>query len=444
MWKTKIVVEPPGPKGKKLLERWRASGSRPTKFDTSFCDAKGSYVKDVDGNVYLDFTADGTLSPIGHSNLKVISAIKNQLEKTGSTSHRYAIHENRVDLAERLQQISTGELVNGKVAFCNTGSDATEFCMKLARNHSGRIGLSAFIGGHHGLSIGALSLTSDRTTYKKGCRPLISEIIQLPYPYCYRCPFQQIYPECNLACFEYIQYVFDRVYDPHDIAALFMEPIQQPGGIIVPPKEYFVKIRKLCDKYGILLIDDEVATGFGRTGKMFGIEHWNIPPDMMYFAKGMASGFPIGAIIAKNEIMAGEQETPMIVPGAFAGNLLGCASALATINTIIQDKLVKNSERIGEYILKRLREMAKHYEFIGDLRGKGLLIGIEIVNNEKSKNPDFLKTQELVKKAFKRGLMLASIGTHCHVLRITPPLTITKLEVDDGLERLEKVFKEVV
>ncbi|MDH5770669.1 MAG: aminotransferase class III-fold pyridoxal phosphate-dependent enzyme, partial [Candidatus Bathyarchaeota archaeon] len=257
-----IKAKPPGPNAKSWIERWELCGSKPPRYQTAFSSGKGVYLEDIDGNRYLDLTA--TTCNIGHTQPKISDAVIHQLKKSGVEGFRYGVHGLRVLLAEKIKRIVPAGLAMGKVAFCTTGSDATEFAMKLARAYTRRQILFSYMGSHHGYSMGALSLTADYSINKRYCLPLVPSILHIPYPYCYRCYFGQVYPECSLQCLDFIRYVLNTAAHPDEVAAIFLEPIQQIGGVVIPPKEYFVELRKICDKYQILLVDDEVATGFGR------------------------------------------------------------------------------------------------------------------------------------------------------------------------------------
>ena len=434
----KIIVLPPGPKSKKLIERWKKCSPASVDYP-SFSEADNIYVKDVDGNIFMNF-ADLTVN-VGHRNPDVITAVKKQLNKSGMSKIR-GPSELRIDLIEKIKEIVTPNLSKGKFEFCNSGSEAIEFSIKLARAYTGRSLLIAYLGAHHGFSMGALSLTADRSENRRFCLPMVPGIIHIPYPYCYRCPFSQEYPHCELFCLEHLKYVFDTLAHPNETAAIFIEPIQQVAGVIPPPKDYFSKLQKLCENNKILIIDDEVATGFGRTGKMFGIEHWNLDPEIMLFGKAFANGAPLAGIIAIKEIMDKESEFPMI-HGTFSGSLISCVSALAVIKQIQEKRLVTNSAEIGEYILKRLRELAEEHEMIGDVRGMGLMIGIELVKNRENKIPATKETEKIVKETLKRGLLIVRVGTYKQVLRLTPPLTISKEEADKAIEILEHTIKDM-
>lgn len=403
-------------------------------------EVEGMYLKDADGNIYLDFEAGGHHQNIGFSHPKVVQAVIQQIKKTKTCDVNFAIHEPWILLAEKLKKIAPSSLSKGKVGFCNLGTDATEYCMKLARKCTNRVLLLGFQGAYAGFTFGALSLTLDNAEFRRNILPLLPGAIYAPFAYCYRCPFGQEYPNCGFQCIEYLQYLFDTVAPVDEIAAIFTEPIQAHGGVIIPPPNYFSKIGKICHKNGILLIVDEVVTAFGRTGKMFGINHWNVEPDVIYMGKPMASGLPMAAIIGKREIM---DKWKLDLMSGYPGHPLSCVSALATIEVIQKEKLIENSIKMGNYIMKLLHEMQEKYPLIGDIRGKGLLIGAELVRDPK-KTPAESEAQEVISRALKKGLIMTTAGTYHNVLKFYPALNITKEQVDAGMEILEQSIHGVV
>lgn len=434
-----ILAPPPGPKSRDWLERWKhCSPQKPSL--TVLSEGEGIYVKDVDGNVYMNL-ADLNVS-VGHRNQRIIDAVHSQLEKSCVSTIRGSIPQ-KIELMEKIKEIAPRGLSDGKFEFCNTGSDASEFAMELARAYTGKTILIAYLGGHYGYSIGTLSLIADRSENRRFCLPLIPCVEHIPYPYCYKCSFGQEYPGCGYRCLEYLSYVFDTLAHPEEVAGIFIEPIQQVAGVVTPPEGYFSKLRKICDDYGLLLVDDEVAIGFGRTGKMFGIEHSGVDPDVMFLGKGFANGISMAGVMARKEIMEKEAEFPVVRGGSFAGNPISCVSALATIKEIQDKKLVENSARVGEYFIRRLREIQDQYELIGDVRGKGLLIGMELVKDLRSRKPTPEETEKVFFECFKRGLMVGRVGTYNQVIRLSPPLVISEEESAMAVEILEESVKVV-
>jgi 4-aminobutyrate aminotransferase len=424
---------------KKWIHRKRQCIAR--SFDGRFptlviSKTEGSYVMDVDGNAYLDFTSGAHCCNIGHSNPSVVAAIRKQISR--SISSYPHVQPIQVELAEKLREMAPGKLTQGMVNFCNTGTDATELSMKMSRAYTRRVGFVAYMGSFHGKSFGALSLTAASSDLRYRHLPLLPEIRHVPYPYCYRCFFGSEYPSCNLRCIAYIERLFETTIHPESIAALFIEPIQWHGGVLVPPADYFKRIRRLCSTYGILLVDDEVATGFGRTGGIFGIDNWGVEPDVLYMGKPIAGGMPLGAVIAKKEVM-----DVSTTAGTFSGHPVSCAAALAHINMIQEQKLCSHARKIGRFMIQRLKEMSEICGVIGDIRGKGMMLGVELVRDTKSKVPTPNKANAVIKRALKNGLLLLPAGLYNNVLRISPPLTATKEEVDEGLNVLETLFHNI-
>lgn len=430
-----VITKPPGPRAKHWIERSKACRSvDPTysHFPGLFISkAKGSFIEDIDGNKYIDF-AHAQSHNIGYSHPEVISTIKKYIEIGGVSD------DVRVRLAEKLKEIAPGSLSNGKVVFGNSGSDVAESCIRIVRSYSKRKILLTCQGSYHGGSLGALSITMDRSELRRGCGPFLPEIAYVPYPYCYRCAFGQDYPDCGFLCVEYIKSVYETVAPPEEIAAFFVEPIQVHGGVIVPPAEYFGKVKKICQKNEIILVSDEVITGFGRTGKMFGIENWATEPDMMFMGKPIASGLSLAAIIGSEEIMKFSK-----LVTSFAGNPVSCAASLKTIEVIFREKLFNNALKVGKHITRRLKEMQQKYDIIGDVRGKGLIIGVELVKNGKEKKPASKETKEVIIRAYHEGLLILPGGRYRQVLRLAPPLNITMEETNKALDILDMVFNYI-
>lgn len=432
-----IKTKLPGPKALELISRDKKhlSPSYNRLYPAMIEKGEGCWVWDVDDNKFLDFTAGIGVCSTGHCHPDVVAAIKEQAAKLIHMSGAVFYYPVQVRLAEKMAEIIPGGM-NYKVFFSNSGTEAVEGALKLARYFTKRNYTLAFFGSFHGRTLGALSLTGSKAIQKKGFGSLLSNVVHVPYGYCYRCTFNLEFPKCNFACIDYIENdIFKKIAPAEDVAAIFVEPIQGESGVVVPPEGYFQKLRALCDKYQILLVADEVQCGMGRTGKMFSIEHWQTMADIYCIGKGIASGLPLGAFAAKSSVMN-------LQPGAhastFGGNPVSCAAALATIK-LLEEKLVENAERIGSIILERLKELAKKYDFIGDVRGKGLMIGIELV--DKNKKPLTEKRNGVIKQAFEKGLLLLGAGES--VIRFLPPLIISEPEVNVGLEILEQSIKVV-
>jgi len=436
----KIFVSPPGPKAQELLKRDEAvlSQSFVRYYPLVAESGSGCIVRDVDGNEYIDFNSGIAVLAVGHCHPTVVEAIKKQAERLLHYSYTDFYYESLVSFSEKLCEITPGKF--GKKIFTgNSGAEAIEAAIKLAKWHSRKHQFIGFIGGFHGRTIGALSFTASKPVQRRYFFPLMPGVTHVPFPYCYRCPFKQTYPDCDYWCVNYIdEMALQKYIPPEEAAAIIFEPIQGEGGYIVPPPEYFKRLKKLADKYNILLIDDEIQAGMGRTGNWFAIEHWGIEPDIICIAKAVASGLPLGAIVTRAELMdweAGSHAT------TFGGNPVACAAALATIDVIKKERLLENAAKQGIYIMKRFEELQKECEIIGDVRGKGLMIGVELVRNKDTKAPGRTEAHEVMVRSWKRGVAIITSGAS--TLRIAPPLIITRDLVDAALSIIEGAIREV-
>ncbi len=438
MEKPQIRTELPGPKAQEILERDEKyiSTSYTRGYPLVAKAGRGMIVEDVDGNTFYDFAAGIAVCATGHSHPKVVEAIKKQADKLIHMSGTDFYYTEQVDIAQRLTEITPGSFAK-KVFLCNSGAESVECGMKLARWYTKRVKMIAFLGAFHGRTMGALSLTASKAVQKERFAPFVPEVIHVPFSYCYRCAFGQTYGECNFECILHIEYYLEKLVSPSDVAAIFVEPIQGEGGYIVPPPEYFGKLRKLCEEYSILFVDDEVQAGFGRTGKMFAIEHWNIVPDIICMAKGIASGMPLGACVASSEIMSWP---PGAHASTFGGNPVSCAAGLATIE-LLQKGLVENAARVGGFILKRLKEMQGKYPLIGDVRGKGLMVAAELVKNQKTKEPAKKEVETILYDAWRNGVLLLPCGKSA--IRFVPPLVVTEDQAAFALDVFEKALKKI-
>jgi 4-aminobutyrate aminotransferase len=429
----------PGPKARAMVERDHKSlsPSYTRSYPAVIEKAQGVWMTDVDGNVMLDFCAGIAVNSTGHCHPRVVKAITEQANKFLHYSGTDFYYAPEVELAERLNAVSpTGK--DNRVFFCNSGAEAVEGALKLARYYTKRPQFIAFIGAFHGRTMGAVSCTGSKTTQKKGFFPTMPGVTHVPYPNCYHCVFNKTYPGCKLECIKYIEeVVLKTILPPEEVAAIVFEPVQGEGGYVVPPKEAVVALRRLADKHGILLIDDEIQSGMGRTGKWFAIEHFGVKPDIITMAKGIASGMPMGAIIASSKVMSWK---PGSHGNTFSGNPVCCAAGIATYEVIKKD-LLKNSTVVGGYMMAELKKMQKKHAVIGDIRGKGLMIGVELVKDRKTREKDHDLMEAVVQEAFKQGLLMLGCGTN--TLRICPPLIITKEEAKVGLDILDKVLKKV-
>lgn len=397
---------------------------------------QGSLVWDVDGNQFIDFTSGIAVNSTGHCHPEVVQAIKDQADKFIHMSGTDFYYRLQVELAERLNQIVPGNYQK-RVFFTNSGTEAVEAAFKLARYSTGCSRMIAFLGAFHGRSMGALSLTASKYVHRAGFSPLVPGITHVPYGYCYRCAYNLKYPSCDVYCIKYIEdTLFRRLVSPEEVAAIFVEPIQGEGGYVVPPPLYHVRLRELTDKYDILLVDDEIQAGMGRTGKWFAIEHWGVVPDVVTIAKGIASGMPLGAMVASKRQMT----WPSGAHGnTFGGNPISCAAALATIR-LIEGGLMENATRMGERFLGKLREMQPRHPSMGDVRGLGLMVATELVKDRDTKQPATELRDAVVHKCFEKGLLV--LGCGMSAVRFIPALNVAADLVDQGLEIFEEALTE--
>lgn len=434
----KIITQLPGPKAKEIIERDSRyiSPSYTRGYPFVMKRGQGVMAEDVDGNRFLDLTSGIATCSTGHSHPEVVKAIQEQAElfiHMSGTDFYYSVQSQ---LAEKLSAIAPGEGTK-KTFFGNSGTEAVEAALKLARYHTRRQDIIAFFGAFHGRTMGALSLTASKVIQHRRFAPLLPGVVHVPYAYCYRCPYNLTYGSCDMACVTWIEDVlFRRDIPPDEVAAIFVEPIQGEGGYVVPPVEFMQGLRKLADKYGILLVFDEVQSGMGRTGKMFAAEHFGVVPDILCVAKGIASGLPLSATIASDKVM---DWPPGAHANTFGGNPLACVAALTTIR-LLEEGLMENAEKVGSYMMEELKKMQKLYPQIGDVRGLGLMIGVEIVKDSGRGEPDAEYRDALITRLFEKGLLLLGCGTNS--IRISPALTISKEEADVALQMMDEEFRK--
>jgi len=435
----KVVSPIPGPKAKKIIDLHRQVIMTTTMvpYPIVGSEAQGALVKDVDGNVYLDFSSAVAVANVGHNHPEVVKAVKAQAEKLIHFAGNDYYNEPQAQLAKELVSVTPGKF-GKKVFFSNSGAESVECAFKLARWHTKKPGMISFLGAFHGRTFGALSLSSCKSLHRKHYLPLVPCVVHVPYAYCYRCSFNLEYPACDVWCASYIEEVLQHSYPREDVAALIVEPIQGEAGYIVPPKEYLPKLEKMCKKNGFIMIVDEVQSGFGRTGKMFACDHHGVQPDIICLAKALAAGLPMGATVAKSDVANWEEGAHS---NTYGGNLLACAASLASVHIIKKEKLYEKASSLGEHALKRLNEIKEESEIVGDVRGKGLMIGVEFVKDKKTKENAVKETEKITVEAFKKGLILLPVGTSC--VRIAPPLNIQPELLDKGLDILSDAIKAV-
>jgi 4-aminobutyrate aminotransferase len=435
-----IITELPGPEARKVLEKDQkfVSQSYTRVYPLVVKKARGVWVEDVDSNRFLDFTSGIAVCNTGHCHPRVVEVIHRQAEQLIHMSGTDFYYDAQTNLAQKLSEITPGPKEK-RVFFGNSGAEAIEAALKLARYHTKRSRILAFLGAFHGRTMGALSLTASKVIHEKGFSPLVPGVTHVPYAYCYRCPYHhQKYPDCSIACVEWIREdLFKRSIPPEEVAAIFVEPIQGEGGYVVPPPEFHQKLFELAKEFGILFVVDEVQSGMGRTGKMMAIEHWDVVPDIIALAKGIASGMPLGATVSQSEVM---DWVPGSHASTFGGNPISCQAALTTIE-LLEEGLIENAARLGDYILGKLKDFQKQFHLIGDVRGKGLMIGIELVKDPETKEKAIEERNKVIQSCFEKGLLILGCGEN--VVRFIPPLIITQREADIALVILEETLKKM-
>lgn len=396
--------------------------------------AENSEIWDVEGNRYIDFGAGIAVCNTGHSHPKVVAAVKEQLDKFSHTCVMVNPYEVAVELAEKLIEIAPGDSEK-KAIFVSTGAEAVENCVKIARAHTGRRGVIAFNGGFHGRTNLTMALTGKITPYKNLFGPFPGDIFHAPYPIdCHDITVKQ--------SLKALENLFKVDIAPSDVAAIIVEPVQGEGGFYAAPTEFLQALRKLCDEHGIMLIADEIQTGFGRTGKMFAFEYSGVEADLMTMAKGIAGGFPIAAVVGKSEVM--DAPLPGGLGGTYGGSPVACAAALAVLDIIKEENLIERSLQIGEQFNQRLNQLKEAFpQLILDVRNQGSMIAMELIQNGDSEQPNTELTQALIANAAQNGLVLLACGFYGNVIRFLPPLTITDEILAEGLDAFENMFKQL-
>lgn len=433
-----IKTSLPGPRAEAMMKRDAqvVSPSYPRDYPFVMSHGKGAEVWDVDGNRFLDFAAGIAVCSTGHCHPAVVQAIKTAADQFLHISSDYW-HERQIALGEKINAVNPmGEPVMS--FFCQSGTEAVEGALKLARNVTGRQRFIGFLGGFHGRTMGSLAFTSSKYTQQKGFFPTMPGVTHVPYPNPYRPLFAG--DDQGAAVLNYIEKVLFTANVPaNEVAAVLIEPIQGEGGYIVPPDGFLQGLRALCDRHGILLIFDEVQSGVGRTGKMFASQHFGVAPDIMTLAKGLGSGLPIGMVVAKKPLMDKWQRGSH--GNTYGGNPICCAAALATLQ-VVTDSYAANAARTGEHFIGQLREMQKKFDCIGDVRGKGLMLGMELVEDRKTKVPAARLCERVITQAYHNGMLLLSCGQS--TVRFMPPLLITTADVDEAIAILSASLEEVL
>ena len=398
---------------------------------------EGCYLWSEDGRKILDFASGVAVCNLGHNHPKVVEAAEKQMKELIHGGHNVVYYESYVRLAERLVELTGGDTM---VYFSNSGAEANEGAIKLAKYVTKRPGIIAFRGSFHGRTLATTSLTSSSSAYRKNYEGLLPSVYFAEYPYLYRTPYEMKDGKCPKEYFEQFENIFHTLIDPSMVAAIMMEPVQGEGGYIVPDKEFVQYVREICDKYGILLIFDEVQSGMGRTGKLFAYEHFGVKPDILTSAKGIANGFPLSAVIGKKEIM--EQWPAGAHGGTFGGNPVACAAANAVLDELTDGGMLDNAAKMGDYFKEKLFALQKKYpSVIGDVRGLGLMLAMEMVHPDKTPDADI--TTAIRTKALEKGLLLLGCGTNHNIVRFIAPTIVTEKEIDIAINIIDECLKEL-
>jgi len=417
----------------------------PRLLETTMVRGEGASLWDAAGRRYLDFTSGIGVTNTGHCHPRVVAAVIEQASRLLHLPATVAYHEPMMRLVRALRGVVPSGL--DTFFFANSGAEAVESAVKLARQATGRPNVIAFQRGFHGRTLGAMSLTSSRTIYRAGYQPLMAGVFFAPYAYCYRCPKAEHSPERYHACsccdwaVEQVRFLLKSQTAPRETAALLVEPVLGEGGYVVPPAEFLTGLREICDEYGIVLILDEIQTGLGRTGRFFALEHAGVKPDILVMAKGLASGLPLSAIAAPAELMA--RWEPGSHGGTYGGNVVACAAAEATVRVLQEEGLVSNAAHVGRELKARLTELQDRYPGLGDVRGLGLMVGVEFVVPG-GRIPDSDRAAAIQRACLEGGLLLLTCGTENHVIRWMPPLIIGEQELDQALAIFERALDSVV
>ena len=432
----------PGPRSAELQqerERYVPRGMAST-LPVFAASARGATLTDVDGNTYIDFATGISVMNLGHGHPRVLAAIREQAENLVHSGAPVMMPEAYVRLARRLCEITPGTF-SKKALLINSGAEAVENAVKVVRQATGRPAIISFHNGFHGRTLMSMTLTGKIHPYRQNFGPWAPEVYQVPYPYEYRRPAGMAAESLGGSCVEAIRQLFRTTVSADRVAGILVEPVQGEGGFVVPPPDFLPGLRRLCDEYRIPLIADEVQTGFGRTGRMFAIEHSGIEPDLIVLAKTLGGGLPLGAVVGRSELM--DAATPGGLGGTFGGNPVACAAALAVIDVLLDERLPANGARLGERALTRMRAWADRFNIIGDVRGIGAMVAMELVSNRATREPAGAAANEVLRYCHAHGLVLLKAGLYDNVIRLLFPLSIESQDLDRGLDILEEALAAV-
>ncbi len=432
----------PGPKSLELMRRRKAAVARGVAHTTEIfaARAEGATLEDVDGNRFIDFAGGIGVMNAGHRSPGVVAAIRAQVDAFIHTCFSVAPYESYIAVAEKLNALVPGKFAK-KTMLVNSGAEAIENAVKIARLYTRRTAVVCFEDAFHGRTMLTMSLTSKTHPYKAGFEPFASDIYRIPYAYCYRCSYSLKYPSCNVFCAHHLEDSFKRLVAAESVAAVVVEPVLGEGGFIAPPPEFFAVLRDICTRHEILLIADEIQTGFGRTGAMFACDRYGFVPDMLVCAKSIAGGLPLAAVTARADIM----DAPGIggLGGTYGGNPVACAAALAIFETMEREDLSARAVKIGERFTRRATEWKKRWPLVGDVRGLGAMCALELVRPGEARQPAKEETEKVLRHCHERGLILLSAGSYGNVVRILVPLIVTDEQFDEGMGVLEGALASV-
>ena len=404
----------------------------------AFKSGEGALLYDYEGKEYIDFLSSASSANIGHGNVEIAEAVKKQMEELAQYAMAYFSSEKPVELAEKLGEL-TGE-TDMQVAYATTGSASIDGAIKVARAYTGRSKLISFMESYHGSTYGAISVSALSTNMRRKIGPLLSEVVHFNYPICVRCKYGKKEASCHLECLKEIKYAFQHYLPAEEVAAVIMEPIAGDAGLVIPPKRYMQELHKLCKEHGILLISDEIQQGLGRTGKWFAMEHFGIKPDLYVLGKSVGGGLPLGVLIGKAKIMEALE-----APGhlfSMSGNSAVCAASLKMFEIYEREELNKASEEKGKYLKEKLEKLMEKYDIIGDVRGLGLSIGVDLVKDRATMEKDYIATAKISYRCIENGLILIFVGQS--TLRVQPPLVITYEQLDKAVSILEQAIQDYV
>jgi 4-aminobutyrate aminotransferase / (S)-3-amino-2-methylpropionate transaminase / 5-aminovalerate transaminase len=432
----------PGPRSRELMRRREAAVVRAAYHATPVFvhQAEGAVVEDVDGNRLIDFAGGIGCLNTGHRAPRVISAIRGQLDRFLHTSFNVLPYESYIALAERLNTLTPGKF-SKKTVLVNSGAEAVENAIKIARAYTRRPAILTFEDAFHGRTYMAMAATSKTHPYKAGFEPFPGDVYRVPFAYCYRCSYSLEYPSCEMYCVRHIEDAFKRVVAAETVAAVIVEPVMGEGGFITPPAEFFPILSEICRKHGILLIADEVQSGFARTGTLFACERLGLEPDLVAMAKSLSGGLPLAAVTGRAEIM----DTPGIgaLGGTFGGNPLACEAALEVLDMIESEKLCARANHLGEIFRKRAADWQKRWELVGEVRGLGAMQALELVRSRATREPAEEETKEVSQYCYEHGLILITAGTYGNVIRLLMPLVVTDAQMQEALDVLESALAAV-